>query len=176
MRSHRALSRKKKGSNNRNKARIRLARDYQKVANIRNEFLQKLSTQLIRENQAIVIEDLEVSKMVKNRRLARLIGEQGWRELRTMLEYKSNWYGRELVVIDRFFPSSKTCSCCGKQATLTLKDRVWSCACGATHDRDVNAAKNILAAGMAVSACGTDVRLPRKRSVAKQEVLLDMAG
>lgn len=90
-----------------------------------------------------------------------------------MLTYKSDWYERELVIVDRFFPSSKICSCCGKQTELTLNDRVWSCACGATHDRDVNAAQNILAAGIAVSACGDDVRpVLNGQLTAKQETLL----
>lgn len=164
-------SRKRIGSRNREKARLKLAKVHQKISNVRQDFLNKLSTSIVRENQVIAIEDLAVGGMVKNSKLSRYISEQGWREFRTMLDYKSNWYGRELVVADRFFPSSKTCSCCGKQAELTLKDRVWSCACGATHDRDVNAAKNILAVGTTVLACGTDLRLPRKRLVAKQEVL-----
>lgn len=157
-RASREHSRKKLGSRNREKARVKLARAHQKVVNIRKDFLHKLSTKLVHENQVIAIEDLAVADMVKNRSLARCISEQGWRQFRTMLEYKAKWHGRELVVIDRFFPSSKTCSCCGKQAMLTLKDRIWSCACGVTHDRDINAAKNILAAGMAVSACGVDGR------------------
>lgn len=159
-RAQRAHSRKKLGSKNRDKARLKVARVHQKIANTRSDFLHKLSTSIVRENQVISIEDLAIQNMAQkgNRKLSRLIGEQGWREFRTMLEYKAEWYGRELVVIDRFSPSSKTCSCCGKPATLTLKDRVWSCSCGATHDRDVNAARNILAAGIAVSACGVDVR------------------
>jgi putative transposase len=157
-------SRKQKGSKNRERARKKVARVHQHIADVRKDFLHKLSTQLVRENQAIAIEDLAVSNMVKNRKLSRCISEQGWRDFRTMLEYKCEWYGRELLVVDRFFPSSKTCSCCGAKAELTLKDRVWSCACGATHDRDVNAAKNILAAGQAVAACGADGR-PTKNYV-----------
>jgi putative transposase len=163
-RLQRLHSRKKKGSKNREKARLKVARLHQHISNVRKDFLHKLSTQLVRENQAIALEDLAVSNMVKNRKLSRVISEQGWRDFRTMLEYKCEWYGRELLVVDRFFPSSKTCSCCGAKAELTLKDRVWSCACGATHDRDVNAAKNILAAGQAVSACGVDGR-PTKNYV-----------
>lgn len=176
-RAQRNQDRKKLGSNNYNKARLKVASIHQKIVNIRTNFLQKLSTQLIRENQTIAIEDLGVSNMIRNRKLSRCISEQGWRDFRGMLEYKANWYGRELVVVDRFFPSSKTCSCCGKRTELTLKDRVWSCICGATHDRDVNAAQNILAAGMAVSACGVDVRpVLNGRLTAKQEVSLEMAG
>ncbi len=176
-RANRNHSRKKLGSRNSEKARIKVARVHQKISNIRNDFLHKLSSQLVRENQVIAVEDLVVSDMTKKapKKLARLIGEQGWYYFRRMLEYKAEGYGRKFVVIDRFFPSSKTCSCCGKQTELTLKDRVWSCACGVTHDRDINAAKNILAVGTTVTACGTDVRLPRKRSVVKQEILLERA-
>jgi putative transposase len=163
-RLQRLHSRKVKGSKNREKARLKVARLHQRIADTRKDFLHKLSAQLVRENQAIALEDLAVSNMVKNRKLSRVISEQGWRDFRTMLEYKCEWYGRELLVVDRFFPSSKTCSCCGAKAELTLKDRVWSCACGATHDRDVNAAKNILAAGQVVSACGVDGR-PTKNYV-----------
>lgn len=159
-------SRKQKGSKNREKARIKAARLHQHIADTRKDFLHKLSTKLIRENQTIVLEDLAVKNMVKNRKLSRCISEQGWRDFRTMLEYKAEWYGRKLVVIDRFWPTSKTCSCCGAKTTLTLKDRKWSCsACGANHDRDINAAKNILAAGQAaLFACGADKR-PAKNYV-----------
>ncbi len=164
-RLQRLHSRKKKGSKNRERARCKLARLHQHVSNVRTDFLHKLSTQLIRENQAIAIEDLAVSNMVKNRHLARAISEQGWRQFRTMLEYKAKWYGRELLVVDRFYPSSKTCSCCGAKASFGLETRTWTCgSCGANHDRDVNAAKNILAAGLAVSACGADGR-PTKNYV-----------
>lgn len=163
-RLQRRHARKQKGSKNRERARKKVARLHQRISDIRKDFLHKLSTSLIRENQAIAIEDLAVSNMLKNRRLSRLISEQGWRDFRKMLEYKAEWYGRKILVVDRFFPSSKTCSCCGAKAELTLKDRVWSCACGATHNRDVNAAKNILAAGQAVSACGADGR-PTKNYV-----------
>lgn len=164
-RLQRLHSRKQKGSRNREKARRKLARLHQHVKNVRTDFLHKLSTQLIRENQAIAIEDLAVSNMVKNRHLARAISEQGWRQFRTMLEYKAKWYGRKILVVDRFFPSSKTCSCCGTRASFGLETRTWTCgSCGANHDRDVNAAKNILAAGLAVSACGEDVRPTEKIS------------
>lgn len=178
-RSHRSLSRKKKGSNNLNKARVQLARNYQKVANIRNDFQQKLSTKIVHENQVIVIEDLSVKNMMQkgNRKLARLIGEQGWYSFHRMLEYKAKWYGRELVVIDRFAPTSQLCNSCGKTNKLSLDKRKFTCECGVTYDRDVNAAKNILAAGMAVSACGVDVRpVLNGRLTAKQEVSLEMAG
>lgn len=164
-RLQRQHSRKAKGSKNRERARKKVARVHQHIADVRKDFLHKLSTQLVRENQAIALEDLAVSNMVKNRHLARCISEQGWREFRTMLEYKAEWYGRELHVVDRFFPSSKTCSCCGAKASFGLETRQWTCGgCGADHLRDVNAAKNILAAGQAVSACGVDGR-PTKNYV-----------
>ena len=153
-------SRKAKRSKNRERARVKAARLHQHIANIRKDFLHKLSTKLIRENQMIALEDLAVKNMTKNRKLSRCISEQGWADFRTMLEYKAKWYGREVIIIDRFWPTSKTCSCCGARVVLTLKDRKWTCsACGTNHDRDINAAKNILAAGQAVPfACGADER------------------
>lgn len=158
-------SRKQKGSKNRERARKKVARVHQHIADVRKDFLHKLSTQLVRENQAIALEDLAVSNMVKNRHLARAISEQGWREFRTMLEYKCEWYGRDLLVVDRFYPSSKTCSCCGAKASFGLETRQWTCGgCGANHDRDVNAAKNILAAGLVVTDSGVDGR-PTKNYV-----------
>jgi len=163
-RLQRKHSRKQKHSKNREKARRKTARLYQRVSNVRTDFLHKLSTKLIRENQVIALEDLSVKNMVKNRRLSRAISEQGWREFRTMLDYKCKWYGRELIIVDRFYPSSKTCSCCGRKKNLSLDKREWTCECGVTHDRDINAAKNILAAGQAASACGADTR-PTKNYV-----------
>ena len=159
-------SRKAKGSKNREKARVKAARLHQHISDIRKDFLHKLSTKLIRENQTIALEDLAVKNMTKNRKLSRCISEQGWADFRTMLEYKAKWYGREVIIIDRFWPTSKTCSCCGAKTSLTLKDRKWKCsACGTNHDRDINAAKNILAAGQAVPfACGADER-PAKNYV-----------
>lgn len=154
-------SKKTKGSKRREKSRIKLARAHERVVNIRKDFLHKLSTSIVRENQAVAIEDLKVSAMMKNRRLARAIGEQGWREFRDMLAYKCEWHGRNLVVADRWLASSKTCSCCGEKTKLTLAQRSWVCPCGAENDRDVNAAKNILAAGHAASARGGSVRPAR---------------
>jgi len=153
------LSRKKKGSKNQYKARIKLARCYAKITDRRKDYLHKLSTRLVHENQVIVVEDLNVSGMVKNHKLARVISDAGWRMLLTFLEYKCSWYGRELIKVDRFYPSSKTCSACGHIVEhLPLEVRSWVCpACKAEHDRDENAAHNILAAGLAVSACGPDV-------------------
>jgi putative transposase len=150
--AQRALARKVKGSANRAKARIRVARVYARIADRRRDHLHKVTTRLVRENQVIAVEDLIVRNMVKNRSLARVVSDASWRELRFMLEYKAAWYGRTLVVVDRWFPSSKLCSVCGAlQDTMPLNIREWVCACGVVHDRDVNAAKNVLAAGLAES-------------------------
>ncbi|MEV6819058.1 RNA-guided endonuclease TnpB family protein [Nocardiopsis dassonvillei] len=166
--AQRALSRKARGSANRDKARRKVARVHARITDRRRDFLHKLSTRLVRENQAVVIEDLAVANMVKNRRLARAISDAAWRELCTMLEYKCAWYGRDLVVVDRFFPSSKLCStpgCAYVHTSLSLNVRTWTCPrCGATHDRDVNAANNLRAAGLAASACGAGVRPQRESS------------
>ena len=155
----RSLARKQKGSRNRNKARIKLARLHAKVADRRHDQMQKLSTRLVRENQVIVVEDLNVAGMVRNHCLARVISDAAWRMLLTFLAYKCAWYGRELIKVDRFYPSSKTCSACGHVVEqLPLDVRNWTCpACQVQHDRDENAARNILAAGLAVSVSGPGV-------------------
>ena len=161
-RAQRALSRKQKGSRNRAKARRKVAKIHARIADRRRDHLHKLSTRLVRENQVIAIEDLSVRNMVKNHSLARSISDASWSSFRTMLEYKADWYGRDVIAIDRFYPSSKTCSECGHIVkSLPLNIRNWECECGAMHDRDVNAAKNILAVGLAVSACGDGVRPSR---------------
>lgn len=148
--AQRALARKAKGSANRAKARLKTARVFARIADRRRDHLHKVTTRLVRENQVIAVEDLTVRNMVKNHSLARAISDASWREMRSMLEYKAAWYGRELITVDRFFPSSKLCSACGTIASsMPLNVREWECACGAVHDRDVNAAKNILAAGLA---------------------------
>ncbi|MFD1662363.1 RNA-guided endonuclease InsQ/TnpB family protein [Streptomyces caeni] len=158
-RAQRELSRKAKGSANREKARRKVARVHARIADRRRDFLHTLSTRLVRENQTVVIEDITVRNLLKNGRLARAISDAAWAALRMMLEYRCAWYGGELVVIDRWFPSSKLCGACGTvREKLPLNVRAWTCDCGAVHDRDVNAAKNILAAGPAVSACGAGVR------------------
>jgi putative transposase len=119
----------------------------------------------VRENQTLVIEDLTVRNMVTNHTLARAISDAAWRQFRELLEYKADWYSRNLVVIDRWYPSSKLCAACGAIAEkMPLTVRSWTCRCGTTHDRDVNAARNILAAGLAVTACGAGVRPPREAS------------
>lgn len=149
-RAQRALARKEKGSHNRAKARLRVAKVYARITDRRRDHLHKVTTRLVRENQVIAVEDLTVRNMVRNHSLARAISDASWRDLRSMLEYKAAWYGRTLVVADRWFPSSKLCGSCGTIAqSMPLNVRDWECACGAVHDRDVNAAKNILAAGLA---------------------------
>ncbi|WP_037197968.1 MULTISPECIES: RNA-guided endonuclease InsQ/TnpB family protein [unclassified Rhodococcus (in: high G+C Gram-positive bacteria)] len=160
--AQRALARKQKGSRNRAKARLKVAKIHGRIADRRRDYLHKLSTRLVRENQVIAIEDLSVRNMVKNRSLSRVISDAGWSEFRSMLEYKADWCGRRVVVIDRFCPSSKTCSVCGEVASaMPLNVREWTCRCGVVHDRDVNAARNILAVGLTVAACGDGVRPPR---------------
>ena len=156
----RKLSKKQKGSKNRNKARIKVARQYERIKFIRLNFHHQVSRKLVNENQVIVLEDLKIKNMVKNRKLSRAISEQGWYQFRSFLEYKCNWYGRKLIIINQWYPSSKTCSSCGSiQAKIPLSVREWTCPdCGSHHDRDVNAAKNILAVGTTVSACGDSVR------------------
>lgn len=160
--AQRNLARKEKGSANRAKARLKVARVYARIADRRRDHLHKLTTRLVRENQTIVIEDLTVRNMVKNHSLARAISDAAWRQFRSMLEYKADWYGRHLVAVDRWFPSSKLCSTCGALAAkMPLSVREWTCPCGTTHDRDVNAARNILAEGLSVIACGGGVRPQR---------------
>lgn len=160
--AQRNLARKEKGSQNRAKARLKVARVHARIADRRRDHLHNLSTRIIRENQTVVIEDLSVRNMVRNHSLARAISDAAWSELRRQLEYKADWYGRTVIPIDRFYPSSKTCSACGAiTGKLPLNVREWTCRCGAVHDRDVNAAKVILAAGLAVSVCGDGVRPAR---------------
>lgn len=175
--AQKALARKTKGSRNRQKARLKVARIQTRIADRRKDFLHKLTTRLIRENQTIVLEDLNVQAM--SRRCAakpdpqhpgkylpngqtaksglnRSIRDASWGMFRTMLQYKADWYGRRLIIIDRWYPSSQTCSTCGKRTgRKALNIRQWDCPyCGTHHDRDINAAKNIQAAGLAVIACG----------------------
>lgn len=161
--AQRELSRKQKGSANREKARRKFARVHARIADRRRDNLHKLSTRIIRENQTVVIEDLSVRNMLRQHSFARAISDASWSELRRQLEYKADWYGRTVIAVDRFYPSSKTCSACGViAAKLPLKVREWECAsCGTSHDRDVNAAVNIRAAGLAVAACGDGVRPSR---------------
>ncbi|MER7694155.1 RNA-guided endonuclease TnpB family protein [Streptomyces sp. NPDC097610] len=173
-REQRRLAKKEKGSANRAKARLKVAKVHARIADRRRDTLHKITTRLVRENQTIVIEDLTVRNMVKNHKLARAISDAAWSEFRSMLEYKAVWYGREVIAIDRWFPSSRLCSACNTlRDRMPLHVRTWTCDCGVTHDRDVNAANNLLAAGLAVTVCGAGVRpqrsTPDGQSAAKQK-------
>ncbi len=175
-----SLSRKQKGSRNRKRARLRLAKMYLKTFNIRQDSLHKLTTYLAKSHSKIVIEDLGVSGMMKNRRLAKAIGDVGFHKFRRYLEYKCKWYGSQLFVVPRTFPSSKMCSCCGhKKRNLSLSEREYVCeVCGLRIDRDFNAARNLVTVSLpeTQTACGEDVRLldnpsglVEKQTSAKQE-------
>ncbi|WP_093592918.1 RNA-guided endonuclease InsQ/TnpB family protein [Lentzea waywayandensis] len=179
-RYQRRLARCREGSRNRRKAKLKVARAHRKVRHAREDFLHRTTTGLVRSADMIAIEDLAVRNMIRNRSLARAISDAGWGEFRRQLQYKCARAGRTLVVIDRWYPSSKTCSTCGHRlAELKLSTRHWTCPdCRTRHDRDLNAAKNILAAGRAVArgnsgdACGADVRRQGSsfpRSAVKQE-------
>jgi putative transposase len=155
-RLQRNLKHKQKGSNRLAVARRKVAALHASIADKRLDFLHQLSTRIIRENQTVVLEDLNVSGMLKNKQLARSIADAGWRQFRTLLEAKAQMYGRQLVVINRWLPTSQVCSTCGQHdGKKELSIRQWQCpSCGAVHDRDVNAAQNILAAGLAESQNG----------------------
>ena len=179
-RYQRRLARCRRGSANRARAKAKVARAHRKVRDARRDFLHRASANMVHAADTIVIEDLAVRNMVRNRRLARVISDCGWGEFRRLLTYKCERAGRELVAVDRWYPSSKTCSACGHLlAELSLNTRHWTCPqCRTRHDRDINAAKNILAAGLAVArgnpgdACGADVRhsgSSRVQSAVKQE-------
>jgi putative transposase len=153
------MARKQKGSKNREKARRRVARLHARVADARRDFHHQLSTRLVREHQTVCVETLNVAGMGRSK-LAKSVHDAGWGQFTAMLEYKAKLYGRTLVRVDRRFPSSQLCSACGRRdGPKPLKVRTWTCpGCGTIHDRDLNAARNILAAGLAVSACGVGVR------------------
>jgi len=166
--AQRHLSRKQSGSNRYHKQRVKVARAHEDVANRRNDFLHKISTHLVEEYDVISIEDLNVAGMLKNRNLSKAIANASWSTFVSMLDYKCRWYGKSLVRIGRFFASTKTCHDCGQKTDLKLSDRDWTCSgCGSHHDRDINAAKNILSEGLNIlTSAGTvdnkrgeDVRL-----------------
>src|SRR2546428_7491335 len=164
--AQRRLAKKKKGSQNRAKARVKVARIHAQIADRRRDSQHQLSTHIIRENPVVCVESLQVKNMVTNHCLAQAISDVGWSEFVRQLEYKAAWYGRTLVKIDKWYPSSKRCFDCGHLLdSLTLDVRSWTCPeCGVVHDRDINAAKNILAAGLAVTACGESVRPGRAKA------------
>jgi putative transposase len=171
--AQRRQAKKKKGSKNRDKARRKGAQIHARISDRRRDSQHQLSTHLIRENQIVCVESLQVKNMLKNEKLAKAISDVGWAEFVRQLEYKAHWYGRTLVKIDRFYPSSRTCSACRHVLeTLTLDVREWVCpGCGTCHDRDVNAAKNVLteglrmnSVGLTVNACGGSVRPVRAKA------------
>jgi|11_taG_2_1085331.scaffolds.fasta_scaffold02533_4 putative transposase len=180
-RQQRKLSKKAKGSQNRSKQKLKVAKIHNTIKNQRIDKLHKISTRLIKENQFICLEDLAVKNLVKNHKLAKSISDVSWSTFTTMLEYKAKWYGREVIKIDRFFPSSKTCNKCGYiNQDLTLKVREWTCQeCNTKHDRDLNASINILKQGLNKIADGTAVNslleLPSLEGALNQEAHKSLA-
>ena len=156
-RKQRILSRKQKGSKGRDKARLSVAKVHEKITNSRNDMQHKVSSKLVGDYDLIAIEDLNVKGMVNNHKLAKAISDVAWSSFVTKLKYKAEWNDKEVIVIDRFYPSSKTCSCCNNvKESLSLDERTWTCSkCNTIHDRDVNASKNILRRALAIQSAGT---------------------
>ena len=156
-RKQKILSRKEKGSKGRDKARLSVAKVHEKITNSRNDMQHKISSKLVRDYDLIAIENLNVKGMVKNHCLAKAISDVAWSSFVTKLKYKAQWNDKEVIVIDRFYPSSKTCSCCDHvKESLSLEERQWTCSkCNTIHDRDVNASKNILRRALAIQSAGT---------------------
>ena len=151
------LSRKQKGSKQRELARKKVAKIHEKITNSRNDMQHKVSLSLIKKYDMVALEDLNVKGMIKNQCLAKAISDSSWSSFVTKLTYKAQWYGKQVIKIDRFFPSSKTCSDCGYiKESLDLSERSWTCVCGSRHDRDVNASKNILKRALVIQSSGTD--------------------
>ena len=158
------LSRKEKGSNGFEKQKLKVAKIHEKIASCRLDTLHKVSKGLVEDYDLITIEDLNVKGMIKNHKLSKHIADASWGNFVTLLQYKCDWYGKELVKIGRFYPSSKTCNCCGWiNQELKLSDRKWTCKCGETHDRDINASKNILKEGLKIFGQGlSNTKVERK--------------
>jgi putative transposase len=175
---HKELSRKEKGSNNRNKSKLKLAKLYEKLNNKKENYLHSITNQLINENQVIIIENLNVRGMMKNHNLAKSIQELSLYRFKEMLRYKSEWYDNDIVEIDRYHPSSKLCSVCGhKNNDLKLSDRDWKCSnCGSTHDRDKNAAINILNEGMKLYKNKIPTRCGELKPLESSDNTLDELG
>src|SRR2546421_882464 len=164
--AQRRHAKKQKGGKNRRKAQLKVARIHARIADRRRDYQHKLSTKIIRENQVVCVESLHVKNMVKNHSLAKAISDVGWSDFVRQLAYKAEWYGGTLIKIDKWYPSSKRCfDCAHILDSLTLDIRHWTCPqCGVSHDRDINSSKNILAAGLAVAACGEAVRPGRAKA------------
>ena len=173
--AQRLLARKQIGSNNRNKARLKVAKMYNKISDSRTDFNHKLTTDIIRKNQVICIESLGINKLLESKKFAKEISDVSWGEITRQLTYKAAWYGRTLIKVGKFFPSTKKCSHCGYiLPEIKLNVRKWRCPqCSKMHDRDINAAKNILAEGHSVIACGENISPLTVRKDSKKAIFCE---